>query len=255
MRFQGKVAVITGAGDGIARAVARILAGEGAYTVAVDVREDALAALAEELEAAGGKVTTITTDVMDSQQVQRMVETAMERCGKIDILVNAVGGSMIIPNNTADADELTIEDWDKVLNYNLRGTFLCSNAVIKRMKEQGGGKIINISSIAGHAASNTSSSAYAAAKGGIMAFTKKVAREMGPFGISCNAIAPGRTLSNRVKSRWDETSEEERRRDLDAIPLGRLAQPEDQAKVIAFLASEDADFVNGVTIDVNGGQY
>jgi NAD(P)-dependent dehydrogenase (short-subunit alcohol dehydrogenase family) len=122
------------------------------------------------------------------------------------------------------------------------------------MKAQGGGKIVNLSSIAGHGVSEASS-AYATAKAGIMAFTKKVAREAGPYGITCNAIAPGLTLSDRIGRRWAERSEEDRRRRVESIPLRRVAQPEDQARVIAFLASEDADYVTGVTIDVSGGQY
>ena len=124
-----------------------------------------------------------------------------------------------------------------------------------QMKKQGNGKIINLSSFAGHGVSDFSSSAYAAAKAGIMAFTKKVARELGPYGITCNAIAPGLTLSDRMRQRWAEASETHRQRIIASIPLKRVAQPEDQANAIAFLASEDADYITGVTIDVNGGQY
>ena len=167
---------------------------------------------------------------------------------------NAVGGSTIIPNSRAIVDDLTLEEWDNVIEFNLRGTFLCTNAVIKRMKQKGTGKIINLSSVAGHGTSNTSS-AYATAKAGIMAFTKKVAVEAGPYGVTCNAIAPGMTLSDRIARGWEQRSEEEKRRSIESIPLGRPAEPEDQAKVIAFLASSDADYVTGVTIDVNGGQY
>ena len=121
-------------------------------------------------------------------------------------------------------------------------------------KAGGGGKIVNLSSIAGHGVSDTSS-AYATAKAGIMAFTKKVAREAGPYGITCNAIATGMTLSDRIGQRWEQRSEEDRQRSIDEIPLRRVAEPEDQAKVIAFLLSADADYVTGVTIDVSGGRY
>ena len=254
MRFQDKVAVITGAADGIGRATSRILASEGAYLVAVDISPAALAALAEEIESSGGNITTMEVDVLDSQQPERMVESIVSKFGRIDILVNAVGGSTIISNSRATVDDLSLEDWDNIIRFNLRGTFLCTNAVIKRMKQQGSGKIINLSSVAGHGASDTSS-AYAAAKAGIMAFTKKVAVEAGPYGVTCNAIAPGMTLSDRILRGWDQRSEEEKQRSLAAIPLGRAAEPEDQAKVIAFLASTDADYVTGATIDVNGGRY
>ena len=251
MRFQNKVAVITGAANGIGRATARILAGEGAYLVAVDISAPALASLAEEIEAAGGSVSTMEVDV---QQVGQMVDTIVGRFGAIDILVNAVGGSTIIPNSDASVDDLTFEDWDRVIQFNLKGTFLCTNAAVRQMKKQEGGKIVNLSSIAGHGVSDTSS-AYATAKAGIMAFTKKVAREAGPYGITCNAIAPGMTLSDRIGQRWEQRSEEDRRRSVEAIPLRRVAEPEDQARVIAFLVSADADYVTGVTIDVSGGRY
>lgn len=254
MRFQNKVAVITGAANGIARATARILAGEGAYLVAVDISGPALATLAEEIEAAGGNVSTMEVDVLEGQQVENMVDSIVRRFDAIDILVNAVGGSTIIPNSAAAVDDLTFDDWDRVIQFNLKGTFLCTNAAIKQMKRQGGGKIVNLSSIAGHGVSDTSS-AYATAKAGIMAFTKKVAREAGPYGITCNAIAPGMTLSDRIGQRWEQRSEEDRQRSIDEIPLRRVAEPEDQAKVIAFLLSADADYVTGVTIDVSGGRY
>jgi NAD(P)-dependent dehydrogenase (short-subunit alcohol dehydrogenase family) len=254
MRFQNKVAVITGAANGIARATARILAAEGAHLVAVDISGPALASLAEEIEAAGGNVSTMEVDVLDGQQVEKMVDSIVDRLGAIDFLVNAVGGSTIIPNSAAAVDDLTFDEWDRVIQFNLKGTFLCTNAAIKQMKKKGGGKIVNLSSIAGHGVSDTSS-AYATAKAGIMAFTKKVAREAGPYGITCNAIAPGMTLSDRIGQRWEQRSEEDRQRSIDEIPLRRVAEPEDQAKVIAFLLSDDADYVTGVTIDVSGGRY
>ena len=222
--------------------------------MAVDVNAPALAALAEEIEAGGGNVITMEVDVMESQQVERLVDSLVGRFSKIDILVNAVGGSTIIQNSTAVVDELMLEDWKKVIQFNLRGTFLCTSATIKQMKKQGSGKIVNISSTAGHSLGD-SSSAYATAKAGIMAFTKKVAREAGPYGITCNAIAPGMTLSERIAPRWEQRSEEDKQRSIEAIPLRRVSQPEDQAKAIAFLASTDADYVTGVTIDTSGGSY
>jgi NAD(P)-dependent dehydrogenase (short-subunit alcohol dehydrogenase family) len=151
-------------------------------------------------------------------------------------------------------DELTLDEWQRMLHFNLTGTFLFCNAVAPVMKRQRGGKIVNISSIAGRGLSPTSSSAYATAKGGIIAFTRKLSFELGPYGVTVNAIAPSLTLSPRLRPRWDRLSPEEQARENARVPLGRVAVPEDQAKVICFLASSDADFVNGVTIDVNGGQ-
>ena len=249
MRFQDKVAVITGCAKGIGRATARIMAGEGANLVAVDISGPDLAALAEEIEAAGRKIATMQVDVLDTQQVEGMVESIVARFGRVDILVNGVGGN----TTRKHVDDLTLEEWDGVLQFNIRGTFLCTKAAVQQMKKQGGGKIVNLSSRAAHGLSD-SSSAYALAKAGIMAFTKKVAREAGPYGITCNAVAPGLTLSDRITRIWEPRSEEDKQRAIEAIPLRRVAQPEDQAKVIAFLASADADYVTGVTIDTSGGQ-
>jgi NAD(P)-dependent dehydrogenase (short-subunit alcohol dehydrogenase family) len=173
--------------------------------------------------------------------------------GRIDILVNGVGGSTIIANAGASVEELTLDDWQRLITFNLNGTFLFCQTVVPIMKRQRSGKIVNISSIAGRGLSESSSSAYAAAKGGIIAFTRKLAFELGPFGITCNAIAPSRTLSERIHARWEQLAPEQQAAELAKNPLRRLAQPEDQARVICFLASADADFVNGVTIDVTGG--
>ena len=254
MRFQDKVAIVTAAASGIGKATSRILASEGAHLVAVDVNARALAALVEEIDSADGNISTVEANVLESQPVEELVDSVVSTFNRIDILVNAVGGSTIIQNSAASVDNLTLDDWDKVIQFNLRGTFLCTKAVIKQMKKQGNGKIVNISSDAAHSIGDPSS-AYVAAKAGIMAFTKKVAREAGPYGVTCNAIAPGTTLSERVAPRWEQRSEEEKQHILKEIPLRRVYQPEDQAKVIAFLASGDADYVTGVTIDTGGGRY
>ncbi len=254
MRFQDKVAIITAAASGIGKATSRILASEGAHIVAVDVNTQALAALVDTIESTGGNISAIEANVLESQPVEELVDSVVNTFNKIDILVNAVGGSTIIQNSAASVDNLTLDDWDKVIQFNLRGTFLCTKAIIKQMKKQGNGKIVNISSDAAHSLGDPSS-AYVAAKAGIMAFTKKVAREAGPYGVTCNAIAPGTTLSERVGPRWEQRSEENKQQILEGIPLRRVAQPEDQAKVIAFLASGDADYVTGVTIDTSGGRY
>ena len=254
MRFQDKVAIITAAASGIGKATSRILASEGAHVVAVDVNTQALAALVDTIESTGGNISAIEANVLESQPVEELADSVVSTFNRIDILVNAVGGSTIIQNSAASVDNLTLDDWDKVIQFNLRGTFLCTKAIIKQMKKQGNGKIVNISSDAAHSLGDPSS-AYVAAKAGIMAFTKKVAREAGPYGVTCNAIAPGTTLSERVGPRWEQRSEENKQQILEGIPLRRVAQPEDQAKVIAFLASGDADYVTGVTIDTSGGRY
>jgi NAD(P)-dependent dehydrogenase (short-subunit alcohol dehydrogenase family) len=193
-------------------------------------------------------------NALEAAEVARVVQQTVELCGRIDILVNAVGGSTIIPNSRATVDVLTLDEWQRLLIFNLNGTFLFCNAVVPIMKRQRSGKIINISSIAGRGLSQSSSSAYATAQGGIIAFTRKLSFELGPYGITCNAIAPSRTLSERIHARWKQMSEDEQAAEIARTPLRRIAQPEDQARVICFLASADADFVTGVTINVTGGQ-
>jgi len=254
MRFQDKVAVITAAGAGIGRATASIIAREGGRVVAVDRDQAVLDRLREEMAASGGQLLGVRADALDAAAVEQTVRRAVDAHGRIDILVNAVGGSTIIPSSAAAVDELTLEEWQTLLDFNLTGTFLFCHAVVPIMKRQRSGKIVNISSIAGRGLSRSSSSAYATAKGGIIALTRKLSLEVGAHGITVNAIAPSLTLSERLRPHWDRRSPEARAAEIERTPLGRVATPEDQARVICFLASSDADFVTGVTIDVTGGQ-
>jgi NAD(P)-dependent dehydrogenase (short-subunit alcohol dehydrogenase family) len=254
MRFTGKIALITAAGRGIGRSTAEIIGREGGTVVGVEVDKDALDQVVGAVRAAGGTAHGLVADALDGAQVSSVVKRIVDEHGRIDILVNAVGGSTIIAKPSAPVDELTLDDWQRMLHFNLTGTFLFTNAVVPVMKRQRSGKIVNISSIAGRGISPTSSSAYATAKGGIIAFTRKLSFELGPYGVTVNAIAPSLTLSPRLRPRWDRMTEDERARESARVPLGRVALPEDQARVICFLASSDADFVTGVTIDVNGGQ-
>jgi NAD(P)-dependent dehydrogenase (short-subunit alcohol dehydrogenase family) len=253
MRFRDRIALITGAARGIGRATAEIIGGEGGTIVAVDVDRDALGELVKAVSNAGGIAYGLPADALDAEQAETVVRQTVETHGRIDILLNAVGGSTIIPRPAAAVEELTLQEWQRLLDFNLTGTFLFTHAVVPVMKRQRSGKIVNISSIAGRGKSPTSSSAYATAKGGIIAFTRKLALELGPYGINVNAIAPSLTLSPRLRPRWDRMSPEEQAREVERVPLRRVAEPEDQARVIAFLASRDADFVTGVTIDVTGG--
>ena len=253
MRFQGKVALVTAAGAGIGRASAEIMAREGATVVAVDVNDARLDALTTALAGAEGKIVGRNVDAGNEAAARALVAEVLESQGRIDILVNAVGGSTIIEKPSARIDELTFEDWQRIIDFNLNATYLLTNAVVPEMKRAGGGKIVNLSSIAGHGLSLSSSSAYAAAKGGIIAFTRKLAEELGPFGININAIAPSLTLTERLLPHWEKRSTEEQAAIIETIPLRRVPDAMDQAKVIAFLASSDADFITGVTIDVTGG--
>jgi NAD(P)-dependent dehydrogenase (short-subunit alcohol dehydrogenase family) len=253
MRFQDKVALITAAASGIGRATADIIAREGGIVVAVDNNEERLDRTVAEIGAGGGRAQRRLCDALDEADVNATVASIAQEFGRIDILVNAVGGSTVIAKSSATVDELSFADWQKLLDFNLTGTFLFTHAVVPVMQRQNSGKIVNLSSIAGRGLSISSSSAYATAKGGIIAFTRKLAFELGPYGININAIAPSRTLTERIRPRWDQSSPEDQQAEINRTPLRRVAEAADQAKVICFLASGDADFVTGVTIDVTGG--
>lgn len=253
MRFENKVALITAAGAGIGKATAQIMVREGASVVAVENRQDRLDALAAASAGQAGRLIPLCVDAMDEAQVREAVREAVDTCGRIDILVNAVGGSTVIRKPNAAIDEMTMAEWQKVIDFNLTPTFCFMNAVIPHMKAQRSGKIVNLASIAGRGTNFESSSPYAVAKGGIIAMVRRLSFELGPYGICINAIAPSLTLTERITPHWERRSAEEKAEEIAKFPLGRVAVAEDQAKVIAFLASSDADFVTGVTIDVNGG--
>jgi NAD(P)-dependent dehydrogenase (short-subunit alcohol dehydrogenase family) len=253
MRFKDKVAVITACANGIGRATAEIMAREGAIIVGVDNHPDRLETAVGALCGAGGRAHGRLCDALDQQQVEATVASVEKEFGAVDILVNAVGGSTIIANSGANVDELTFEEWQRLIAFNLNGTFLFTHAIVPIMKRRRHGKIVNLASIAGRGLSESSSSAYAAAKGGIIAFTRKLAFELGPYGVTINAIAPSLTLTERIRPHWDKRSQEAQAAEIARTPLRRVAEAADQAKVICFLASSDADFVTGVTIDVTGG--
>jgi NAD(P)-dependent dehydrogenase (short-subunit alcohol dehydrogenase family) len=253
MRFGDQVALLTAAASGIGRASAEIIGAEGGIVVGVDNDQARLEAAMAAIRKAGGRAHARAADALDRAQVDEVVDGVVREHGRIDILVNAVGGSTIIARPAALVDELTLAEWQRLIAFNLDGTFLFCRAVAPVMKRQRRGKIVNISSIAGRGLSASSSSAYAAAKGGIIAFTRKLAHELGPFGVTVNAIAPSLTLTERIRPRWEQRTADAQADEINRTPLRRVAEASDQARVICFLASRDADFVTGVTIDVTGG--
>ena len=252
MRFTNKVALITAAANGIGRATAEIMVREGATVIAVDNDQAKLDAAIPAL-GRHGKAEGVRADATAAAEVDALVADVVRQHGAIDILVNAVGGSTVIANPQATTEQLAFADWQKLIAFNLDGTFLVTHAVIPVMKRQRSGKIVNLASIAGRGLSQNSSSAYAAAKGGIIAFTRKLGHELGPDGINVNAIAPSITLTERIRPHWDKRSQASQAEEIERTPLRRVAEPADQANVICFLASADADFVTGLTIDVTGG--
>ena len=239
--FEGKVAIITGAARGIGREIARQLAERGAAVAVVDI--DAKGAL-ETAEQIGSNALAIACDVASSQAVAAMVETVIAQLGRIDILVNNAGIC-----ERASIEEITEEQWDRTMAVNLKGPFLVSRAVAPRMKSQGSGRIINISSIAGKIGGLMVGVHYTASKGGLLAMTRGLARELAPFGITVNSVCPAMVDTEMGRLFGDE----EKRRYLAGIPLGRLATPEDVAAAVLYLASDAAAYVTGEVIDVNGG--
>jgi len=257
MRFKNKVALITAGANGIGRATAKIMVSEGATVVVADNNQghldEAVPSLAAAAGKSGGKASGVLIDALDPAQVDKLIADMAREHGGIDILVNAVGGSTVIANPQATTEQLAFDDWQKLIAFNLNGTFLCTHAIIPVMKKRRSGKIVNLASIAGRGLSFNSSSAYAAAKGGIIAFTRKLAFELGPEGINVNAIAPSVTLTERIRPQWEKRSQASQAEEIERTPLRRVAEAADQANVICFLASSDADFVTGLTIDVTGG--
>jgi 3-oxoacyl-[acyl-carrier protein] reductase len=244
----GKVALITGASSGIGAATAAVFADLGAKVAIGYFRNQKGAEAARAgIVSAGGKAIAIRADVCQGSEIRRLVKSAADELGPIDILVNNAGSLV----ERMKIDEVTGEKWDAILNLNLKSAVLCSQAVVASMMERRAGAIVNVVSIAGRNGGGPGAGAYSAAKAGLIAFTKSLARELGPHGIRVNAVSPG-----VIDTPFHEVfSTPEMMRNFAAtIPLGRVGVPVECATAIAFLASDAASFVVGETIEVNGGQ-
>ena len=251
-KLENKVAVITGSAGGLGKDIAISLAEEGATIILNDVNETLVKQSVKELEQY--QVDYVVGDVSNKVHVEQMFQYVIKKYNKIDILVNNAGGSLHTPRKLEEIQE---EDWDKVLNVNLKGTFLMSQQAVKYMKDQGGGKIINMTSIGGRTASLITGVAYAAAKGGVISFTRRLAKEVGEYSINVNAIAPGLIISGERMHHlfYEENSEEQRQRTFDEIPLKKLGENRDIANAALFLASDDSKYMTGAMLDVNGGRF
>ncbi len=242
-RLEGKVAVITGAGRGIGTAVARRFAAEGAFLI-LNSLSDSAAKIAEEIVADGGKAVAVQGDVSKADNVAKVIDAAVSNFGRLDILVNNAG-------ITRDGllMRMAEDDWDAVIDTNLKSVFLCCRAALRPMlKSRGGGRIINLSSVIG-LSGNAGQANYAASKAGIIGFTKSLAKELASRQVTVNAIAPGFIVTDMTAGLSDEAKETL----LKRIPLGSLGEPGDVAAAAAFLASAEAKYITGQTLTVDGG--
>jgi 3-oxoacyl-[acyl-carrier protein] reductase len=238
-----RVAIVTGSGRGMGRGVARCLARAGAHVVIAERAAERIAPAVAEVEALGVNSLGIHTDVSRAEDVRRMVQQTLERFGKIDILVNNAGVVVIKP-----MIEQTEEDWDRVLNTNLKGVFLCCREIVPKMIARKRGAIVNIASIAAFHVT-VPHVPYAASKAGVVALTRDLAYEVGPHGVRVNAIAPGPIETGMTRIVTDE----DRQARGGNILLGRMGQPEDIGETVVFLVSDAASFITGATLPVSGG--
>ncbi|MCW2504451.1 MAG: Dehydrogenase with different specificity (related to short-chain alcohol dehydrogenase)-like [Actinomycetia bacterium] len=247
--LEGKSAIVTGAGRGIGAAIAARLAADGAAVAAVDLVLDGAETTAKAIEAAGGRALAIAADVSSADDAESVMDRVEAEFGSIGILVNNAG---VTRDNLLF--KMSEDDWDTVLDVNLKSVFLMARAAQKRMVPARSGKIVNLSSVS--ALGNRGQANYAAAKAGVQGLTATLAAELGPYGINVNAVAPGYVatpMTDATAARLGMTVEQAHEAAAAAIPLRRVAQPEDIANVIAFLVSEDAAYVTGQTLYVNGG--
>ena len=240
-----QVALITGGGGGIGGAVARRMAAAGMIVVVADFDHGAAEKVRAEIAAAGGKADALSVDVTQAREVKALVTDVKQRFGRIDVLANIAGGSFY----TNRIEELTWAEWQEVIDVNLKGTFLMCREVAPLMQRQKSGRIINTASNYGVTGSALRTP-YAAAKAGVVAFTKTLAQELAPDGILVNTIAPGPTDTPRVMGK---ESLEARRQRWSQIPLGRTGQPEDLAEAFYFLTTAESAWITGQTLHVNGG--
>lgn len=245
MKLEDKVAWVTGAAQGIGRSVALLLAQNGADIVVSDVNLEKAEETVRDIQALGRKALAFKVNVVNLEEVERMTQSVLEQFKQIDILVNNAG----ITRDRLFL-RMTEEDWDAVINVNLKGTFNCTKAVVRHMSRQRSGKIVNIASVSGEMG-NPGQANYSASKAGVIGFTKTIAREFAQRGINVNAIAPG-YIQTPMTDAIPEKAKEELKR---LIPMERLGRPEDVAEAVLFLVSDSSSYITGQVLNVNGGIY
>ena len=244
-RFTGKIALVTGAGRGMGRAIALTLANQGAAVLVNDVNQAAADETAREIVANGGRALAWVADVSRYDQVQAMVNACLAEFGTLDILVNNAG----ILGNTRPIEEIPVEEWDILFGINVRGMFNCIKAVLPIMKAKRYGKIVNVSSSAGRSTSTFGGAHYTTSKAAVLGLTRHTAREAAPFNINVNATAPGSMDTEMVRER---ATPEHIERERQNIPLRRLGVAQDQANLVVFLCSDESSYIAGATVDING---
>ena len=243
--FKGRVAIVTGAGRGMGRAVARRLAAGGAKLVVNDVSQQSAESVATELRGLGTEAFSAPGDISKSADVNDMMDTAITNFGVAHILVNNAG--ILRPTAVIDIEE---DEWDLVVSVNLRGTYLCSRAALPTMREAGWGRIVNFSSTAGKNVSTVGGAHYTAAKAGILGFTRHLAKEEAGYGITVNSVCPGLIDTEMVRTTIDPGLTKAY---AASFPIPRLGEPEEVAELVAFLASDRAAYITGASLDINGG--
>jgi NAD(P)-dependent dehydrogenase (short-subunit alcohol dehydrogenase family) len=244
MELEGKIALVTGSGDGIGKGIALTFAKEGADVAVNDVNLETAEITASEVKASGRRSIAIKADVSKQEEVNQMVDQVIREWGGVDILVNNAGGG-----NRLMVEDMTASDWHRVFGVNLDGAFYCSKAVLETMKSRGGGRIINIASLAARKMSIGYCVAYTASKSGLLGFTRHLAFEVGPYKINVNAICPGGTRTSRV-----ESSSPIHMRLMDSNPLKDMPRPEDIGEAAVFLASKRSRMITGIALDVDAGE-
>lgn len=245
-RFEGKVAIVTGAGQGMGWQVASDMATEGAKIVAADITRKGIDSLKTAIETEGGPCLPIQCDVANGEEVDNMIKVAVDTWGRIDILINNAG--LLVPGTI---EETTDELIDKTLDINVKGVLYAIRAVTPIMKAQKYGRIVNVASITGKRGDNSTIFVYGASKGAVISLTRSTARQLGPYGITCNAIAPHAVMTEMMKY-WDE---EKKKKIVEMIPVRRLGTVQDMSYLMMFLASDEASFITGETVNINGGYY